>query len=106
MSPDPYGINDEQAAKKEFDDYELPQRDRNSINEIRKKIEKEGYKELGEITNHQEFLEDMTNRLRLIMQNEKELGGINWELERQVDDIKALYFELERMRKTKAKKKR
>lgn len=104
MSPDPYDINDEQAIKKEFDDYELPAFDRKSINEIKKKLEKKGYKELEEIETHQEFLEDMTNKLRLIQENEKRVGGVNWELERQIEDIKALYFELERLRKTKAKK--
>lgn len=103
MSPDPYDIGDEETIKREFDDYELPECDKNSLKEIRKKIEKNKYKELAEIENHQEFLEDMTNKLRAILKNEKNIGEVNWELERQIDDIKALYFELERVRKTKKK---
>ena len=105
MSPDPYDIGDEEAIKKEFDDYELPAHDRQSINEIRKKIEKKEYKELEEIEKHQEFLEDMGNKLRTILQNERSMGEVNWELERQIDDIKGLYFELERVRKEQVKKK-
>ena len=104
MSPDPYGINDEETIKKEFDDYELPAHDKQSINEIRKKVKSNKYGKIDEIESHQEFLEDMTNRLRTIVENEKSIGEINWELERQIDDIKALYFELERLRKEKTRK--
>ncbi len=104
MSPDPYGISDEETIKKEFDDYELPAHDKQSINEIRKKVKSNKYGKIDEIESHQEFLEDMTNRLRTIVENEKSIGEINWELERQIDDIKALYFELERLRKEKTRK--
>ena len=105
MSPDPYDIGDEEIIKKEFDDYELPEHDKRSLDEIRKKLDKRGYKELEEIEAHQEFLEDMTNKLRVILESEKSIGEVNWELERQIDDIKGLYFELERVRKEKVKKK-
>ena len=104
MSPDPYGINDEETIKKEFDDYELPAHDKQSINEIRKKVKSNKYGKIDEIESHQEHIEDITNRLRTIVENEKSIGEINWELERQIDDIKALYFELERLRKEKTRK--
>ncbi|KYK26228.1 hypothetical protein AYK26_05460 [Euryarchaeota archaeon SM23-78] len=105
MILDPYDISDEEIMRKEFDDYELPAHDKHSINEIRKKIDANGYNALEEIESHQEFLEDMCNRLRTILRNERSIGEANWELERQIDDIKALYFELERLKKTKVKKK-
>lgn len=104
MGIDPYEVDDEEIIKREFDDYEMPAYDRNSLKEIRKKIDANGYKHLKEITEHQEFLENMTNQLLGIMQNEKKAGKVNWELERQVEEIKAMYFELEKLRKEKVEK--
>jgi predicted ATPase len=101
---DPYEVGDEEVIKREFDDYEMPAYDRNSLKEIRKKLDAKGYKLLKEITDHQEFLENMTNRLLEILQNEKNAGRVNWELERQIEEIKAMYFELEKLRKEKVDK--
>ncbi|MBW2990398.1 hypothetical protein KY348_01700 [Candidatus Woesearchaeota archaeon] len=105
MSADPYEPSDEELIKREFDDYELPAHDKQSINEIRKLVGSNGYKDTSHIEKHQEFLEDMCNRLRLILKSEKNFGEINWELERQIEEIKALYFELEKVRKNKVNKK-
>jgi hypothetical protein len=99
MSPDPYDINMDETVKREFDDYELPAVDKKSLNEIKKKLKNKGYKDIEEVEEHQEFLEDMTNRLKTVLQNERSLGKGNWELERQVDEIQALYFQLEQLRK-------
>ena len=103
MVADPYDLNDEETIKREFDDYELPEHDKKSIEEIRKKVQADNYKNTDEIENHQEFLEDMTNRLRFILKNEKSIGEVNWELERQIEDIKALYIKLEGLRKKRLK---
>jgi len=104
MGTDPYEVSDEEVIKREFDDYEMPAYDRNSLKEIRKKIDANDYKHLKDITDHQEFLENMTNKLLEIMQSEKKAGKVNWELERQIEDIKAMYFELEKLRKEKEEK--
>ena len=104
MGTDPYEVSDDEVIKREFDDYEMPSYDRNSLKEIRKKMDANDYKHLKEITSHQEFLENMTNNLMEIMQNEKKAGKVNWELERQIEDIKAMYFELEKLRKEKVDK--
>jgi hypothetical protein len=104
MGTDPYEVSDDEVIKREFDDYEMPLYDRNSLKEIRKKIDANNYKNLKEITSHQEFLENMTNNLMEILQNEKKAGKVNWELERQIEDIKAMYFELEKLRKEKVEK--
>lgn len=103
MSPDPYDPNEGEITTRYVDDYQLPLHDKQSINEIKKKIKSQGYKKLDRIKRHQEFLEDMTNRLRLILQKEKRAGRVNWELERQIEEIKTLYFDLERVRKEKVK---
>jgi hypothetical protein len=106
MGTDPYEVSDDEVIKREYDDYEMPAYDRNSLKEIRKKIDANDYKSIKEITNHQEFLENMTNNLLEIMQNEKKAGKVNWELDRQIEDIKAMYFELEKLRKEKVEKQR
>ncbi|MBN2052939.1 hypothetical protein JW756_05525 [Candidatus Woesearchaeota archaeon] len=102
MSPQPYEHSIDEIAKRDFDDYELSMQDKKSIQEIKKKIKK-GYKNLEEVEQHQEFLEDLTNKLRGVLQNEKSIGMNNWELERQMGEIQSLYFELETIRKEKAK---
>jgi len=104
MATDPYEVNDEEVINREFEDYEMPSYDRNSLKEIRKKIDAGGYEHLKDVTGHQEFLEDMTNKLMEILQNEKKAGKVNWELERQIEDIKSMYFELEKLRKEKVEK--
>ena len=101
---DPYDPNDEEIFKKEYDDYQLPAVDKRSINEIRKKIKEKGYKDFDQIKRHLEFMENKCNELRMILQSEKKVGGVNWELERQIEEIKALYFDLEKIRKEKAKR--
>jgi hypothetical protein len=106
MATDPYEVDDEEIKDREFEDYEMPGYDRNSLKEIRKKIDANDYKSIKEITNHQEFLENMTNNLLEISQNEKKAGKVNWELDRQIEDIKAMYFELEKLRKEKVDKQR
>ena len=99
MSPDPYDINMDETVKREFDDFELSAVDKKSLDEIRKKIKNKGYKDVEEVEDHQEFLEDMTNRLKTVLQNERNLGKGNLELERQVDEIQALYIQLGQVRK-------
>jgi len=101
---DPYDPNDEEIFKKEYDDYQLSAVDKRSINEIRKKIKEKGYQDLDQIKRHLEFLENKCNELRMILQSEKKVGGVNWELERQIEEIKALYFDLEKIRKETIKK--
>ena len=59
----------------------------------------EEYKEIEEVLSHQDFLEDLNHKLRVIASNERNLGEINWELDRQMTEIKALYQELEKLRK-------
>jgi len=99
MSPQPYEPSIDDIAKRDFDDFELQIHDKKSIQEIKKKIKSKGYKSLEEIEAHQEFLEDLGNKIRTIIQNEKSIGKVNWELERHLDGIQSLYFKLEELRK-------
>ena len=103
MAPDPYDINMDETVKREFDDFDLSAVDKKSLNEIRKKLKNKGYKDVEEVEEHQEFLEDMTNRLKTVLQNERSLGKSNLELERQVDEIQALYIQLDQVRRELAK---
>ncbi len=104
MSPDPYEPDYEDRAGV-IDEYELPEVHRRSLREIRQKLDTKGYKDPEEIHSHQEFLEDLNNHLRVISENEKKRGEVNWELDRQMGDIKNLYMELEKVRKEIASKK-
>ncbi|MBN2459841.1 hypothetical protein JXB28_06160 [Candidatus Woesearchaeota archaeon] len=101
--PNPYAPSDEDMAKKYFDDYELQPHDKKSLKEIRKKIGDNSYKNCDEIEQHQEFMENLINKLKDIIDKEKRAGNVNWELERQMEEIRSMYLELEHMRKHKDK---
>jgi len=103
MSPKPYDVSSEDLAKINFDDYELPLHDKKSLSEIKKKLKSKGYKKIEDVESHQEFIEDLTNKLRAVIQNERSMGKTNWELERQVDEMQSLYFQLEELRKQMVK---
>ena len=102
----PYTPSDEDAAKKYFDDYEMEPHEKKSLKEIRKKIDNDDYKELKDIEDHQEYLENLINKLKGIVDKEKKENQINWELERQMEEIRMMYLELEEMRKQKDKEER
>jgi hypothetical protein len=97
-------VPNDEILRKGFDDYEMLPHEKQTLKEIRKKIEKNEYKELAEIEQHQEMLEDMTNKLRVIMQNERSMGASNWVLERYAAEVQELYFMLEKLRKEKERK--
>ena len=97
-------VPNDEILKKGYDDYEMPPHEKQNLKEIRKKIENNEYKELAEIEQHQEMLEDMINKLRVIMQNERSMGASNWELERYAAEVQELYFMLEKLRKEKEQK--
>ena len=97
-------VPNDEILKKGYDDYEMPPHEKQNLKEIRKKIENNEYKELAEIEQHQEMLEDMGNKLRVIMQNERSMGATNWELERYAAEVQELYFMLEKLRKEKERK--
>ncbi len=99
MCPKESDLPSEEVAKKEFDDYEMPAYDKKSMKEIRKKIDSNGYKAIEEVEQHQEFLEDMANRLKMIIQGERGMGATEWESDRQLNEIQSLYFELEQLRR-------
>jgi hypothetical protein len=97
-------VPNDEILRKGFDDYEVPPHERRNLKEIRKKIEQNKYEDIEEIEQHQEILEDMTNKLRVIMQNERSMGASNWELERYAAEVQELYFMLEKLRKEKERK--
>jgi hypothetical protein len=94
-------IPNDEILKKGYDDYEVPPHEKQTLKEIKKKIEQNKYEDTDEIEQHQELLEDMGNRLRVIMQNERSMGAANWELERYAAEVQELYFMLEKLRKEK-----
>jgi len=97
-SPDPDEWSLDDWREREFVDYRLEPHERQSLDAIRKNLETNAYKDPSVCFDHMEFLEDLANKLRKIVENEQSLGKANWDVERAYKESLKLYERLRRVR--------
>ncbi len=92
-----YEYDDEFLAKRNYAEYDIPKYDKESIKEIRKKIAKNNYDDKHQVEVHQEFLNNLANKINKRLNNEKKIGKMNWEIEKYLAEIKRLYMKLDKI---------
>lgn len=91
---DIYGVPYKEHEKKAIREYELEKHDRDSCKEIKRRIEADSYKDIEEVREHLEFLENLIDKIRNITQSEEREGIVNLTLKRDFSKIQMLYNDL------------
>jgi len=78
-------------------DYELESYDRQSLDEIRKLLKNGKYKDPVLLRDHMEMVENLIQRLMMIIQDEEKESIANLSLKRDFAKIKDLYEQMSRL---------
>ena len=68
--------------------------DRNSLNEIKKLIDKNRYDSKEQIEEHLQFLERLADKLKQSLDQEQSYGENAWTLKKDVDDVRKTFAAL------------
>jgi hypothetical protein len=88
-----YAHRKRQARK----EYELEKHERDSMQEIRKRIKEDSYTNMEEVRDHLELIEDLIEKVKIIIQSEERDGLVNLSLKRDISKIQQLYNDLSRI---------
>jgi hypothetical protein len=77
-------------------DYEIESYDRQSLDEIRKLLRENKYKDATQLRDHMEMVENLIARLMRIIQDEEKESIVNLSLKRDFSRIKDLYDQMSR----------
>ncbi len=83
--------------KKGGKEYELPRHDKESCREIKRRIQEGSYKDIEEVRDHLEFLEDLIEKVKNIILAEESEGIVNLSLKRDFSNIKDIFNELSKV---------
>lgn len=84
-----------QAAKRSaFRSSHMEYYDRKSLTEIRRMIRNNEYKSKDQAQGHLQFLQKLADKLNTAMMQEEKEGEVNWELRRDIAEVKQVFDEL------------
>lgn len=91
------GVPFTEHEKRGRKEYEIPEHDIESCREIRKRIQEGSYKDIEEVRDHLEFLEDLIEKVKNIILVEEREGIVNLSLKRDFTKIRDIYNDLSRV---------
>lgn len=89
---------EEELDESLFKEYRIEKYIINSLKEIRDMIKKNKYGHKQQVESHQEFLENVLNKLIDIKTLEKSEGEINFRLDNCIDNVRKLYKRLDKIK--------
>lgn len=84
-------VSESDLKDRAFTPFELAKHERESLEDIRKGIKEDKYKNKDKIQESLEFIENLSNRMSIAINNEKKEGKLNWELESDLADVKKVF---------------
>jgi hypothetical protein len=87
-------VSESQLRDRAYTPFELENHDRESIDEIKRCIKNKKYKDKDTIKQSLEFIESLSNRMNIAVQNEKKENKTTWELESDLNDLKKVFEQL------------
>ncbi len=90
-------ISESELRDRAYTPYELAPHDRKSIEEIKKAIKLKMYKDKEMIKDTMEYIEDLANKMNIAIQNEKKENKTTWELEADLNDLKRVFEQLNKV---------
>ena len=87
-------VSESQLRDRAYTPYELENQDRESIEEIKRCIKQKKYKDKDTIMQSLDFIETLSNKMNIAVQNEKKENKTAWELEADLNDLKKVFEQL------------
>jgi hypothetical protein len=87
-------VSESELKDRAYTPFELAHHDRESIEEIKRCIKQKKYKDKDTIQQSLEFIEELSNKMNIAVQNEKRDNKTTWELEADLNDLKKIFTEL------------
>jgi hypothetical protein len=87
-------VSESELKDRAFTPFELQKHERESLEEIRRLIKLNKYKDKNNLMESIEFIEKLANRMTIALTNEKKDGKANWELDSDIVDVKKIFDQL------------
>lgn len=90
-------VSESELRDRAYTPYELAPHDRNSIEEIKKAIKQNKYTDKYSIKETLDYIETLANKMNVAIQNEKRENKTTWELEADLNDLKRVFEQLNKL---------
>jgi len=90
-------VSESQLKDRAYSPYELEKYERDSVEEIKRGLKKNAYKNKDDIQDSLNFLEKLANKMNIAISNEKKDNKTTWELETDLIDVKKMFDQLDQM---------
>ena len=90
-------VSESQLKDRAYIPYELERHERASIEEIRRCIKLKNYKDKETLKESLDFIETLSNKMNIAIQNQKKDNKTTWELEADLNDLKKVFDQLNNM---------
>lgn len=87
-------VSESQLKDRAYTPYELEKYERDSLEEIKKFLKLNKYKNKTMIQESLDFIETLANKMNIAINNEKKDNKTTWELEGDLGEVKKLFDEL------------
>jgi len=87
-------VSESDLKDRAFTPFEIEGFEKESLNDIKKSLKEGRYKDKIEVQESIDFIENLSNRMSVAINNEKKEGKSNWELESDLSEVKKIFDEL------------
>lgn len=87
-------VSESELRDRAYTPFEIADHDRKSIEDIKRCIKQRKYKDKDTIKQSLEFIEALSNKMNIAIQNEKKESKATWELEADLNDLKKVFDQL------------
>ena len=87
-------VSESELKDRAFTTFELQKHERDSMEEIKKLLKENKYTDKNVVQESLDFIESLSNRMSIAINNEKKEGKSNWELESDLQDVKKVFDQL------------
>jgi hypothetical protein len=87
-------VSESELKDRAFTPFELQKHERDSMEEIKKLLKENKYTDKNVVQESLDFIESLSNRMSIAINNEKKEGKSNWELESDLQDVKKVFDQL------------
>ena len=87
-------VSESELKDRAFTPFELAKHERDSLEDIKKLLKESKYTDKNTVQESLDFLENLSNRMNVAINNEKKDGKSNWELDSDLLDVRKVFDQL------------
>lgn len=87
-------VSESELKDRAYTPFEIDNSDRKSIEEIKKCIRLKKYKDKDTIKDSMDYIENLSNKMNVAINNEKKENKTTWELEADLNDLRKVFEQL------------